>query len=155
MSNISEPTSSTVELLLESEESQLYEQLGMRSQAINFDVEKAGSFQPVITYDGAKMGAKEDIRELGQKIFYRWNYEIYSLACGKNAEDQADRKKIFEAIGLGEVALASTVTTVLISSFGIAPPIAIVLAAIITKRFFRPAYEEFCGVWSKYVSHSE
>lgn len=152
MSDTFEQALSSIEMLLESEESQLYEQLGMRTQAITLNIETAGSFQPSITYDGAQMGLKEDIQDLGRRIFARWNYEIYSLVCGDDVDDQEDRQKILKAVGFGEVALASTITTVLISTFGIAPPLAIVMAAIITKRFFRPAYEELCEVWSFHIS---
>ena len=94
------------------------------------------------------MGLKDDLAKLGKRIFARWNTECFQLICGKNQGDSADRKEILGALGIGDVALASALSALLVSHFAIAPAIAAVIAAIVAKRFFRPAFEEFCSTWS-------
>jgi hypothetical protein len=135
--------------LLHAEEEQLYEQLGLRLRAIALDPAVAGSFDPAVIYDGAQMGAKEDILALGKRIFKRWSAEAHQLLCGSGDDDAADRARVRDAFGSGESTVAAIVAGLLVSHLGIAPALAAVIAAIACKRFFRPAFEEFCAAWSK------
>jgi hypothetical protein len=152
MSNLNAQAEAAVASLIESDESQLYEQLGIRARAIEQNPAVAGSFDPPVTFDAAAMGPIEDIRNLGIRIFRRWEKEAYGLACGKSADEAADRKAIGEAFGIGVTAVAALITTALVNAFGLAPAIAAVIAAIIVKRFFRPAYQEFCEFWGERLS---
>lgn len=52
------------------------------------------------------------------------------------------------ALGGGDVAVASALTALLIH-LGLAPVLAPIVAVIVAKRFFRPAYEEFCKTWKE------
>jgi len=151
MSHLDEMAEPAVQKLLGSEEDQLYEQLGLRIRALTIDPAIAGSFDPEVTYDEAQMGAKEDILALGKAIFSRWNSEAHKLICGTGSGEQADRKSVREAFGLGETAVAAGLAGLLVTNLGLAPALAGVIAAIICKRFFRPAYEEFCAAWGKVV----
>lgn len=152
MPGSNEQAQRAIEKLLQSEEGQLYEQLGLRSRAIAEDVAKAGSFEPSITDDTLDtMGLRDEAQELGRRLFNRWQVEIYNLVCGSAADNQKERKAVLDAIGLGEVAMAASLTGVLISLLGLAPPIAAVVAALVVKRFFRPAHEEICRTWSKHL----
>ncbi len=92
MTSLREQAEPTVKKLMMAEESQLYEQLGMRVKSISEEVEKAGSFEPEVIYDGAQMGAKDELREFGRRLFARWQIEAYKLVCGRDEEDQKDRK---------------------------------------------------------------
>jgi hypothetical protein len=49
-----------------------------------------------------------------------------------------------EGAGLGAV-----VAGVLISSFGVAPAVAAVVAALLIKRIIKPGQEELCVVWKE------
>ena len=135
--------------LLKAEETQLYEILGIRENAIVADPNKRSLLDPEVTYDQAQMGVKEDVLELGKSIFERWAFEAYKLACGSEDADLEDRKKLITSSGVSEVAIASTITGLLITELAVPAAIAPVIAAIAVKRFFRPAYEEFCRVWKK------
>lgn len=149
MSDLTDSTESIVTKLLKADETQLYEILGIRENTIESAPEKRNLLDPPVTYDSAQMGAKEDVLELGKNIFDRWAFETYKLACGSEETDLEDRKKLVTASGVSEVAIASTITGLLITELAVPAALAPVIAAIAVKRFFRPAYEEFCQVWKK------
>lgn len=152
MSTLSTQAESAAKTLLRADKNQLYEQLGMRVKAIKQDPSTAGSFDPRVVYDQAEMGAKEEIFELGQRFFRRWNKEAYQLACGSEAKDTADRKDLMASLGVSDIAVAAVFSGILVTTVGLAPAIAAVIAALIVKRFFRPTYEEFCQEWKKHVT---
>lgn len=134
--------------LLQSDEEQLFEELGMRTQAIAQDITKAGSFEPQVVYEGAEQGLKESLGKIGRRLFRRWNREAYELLCGADADDQGQRKELAGAIGISDVAVAAALTSALVY-LGAAPALAAVIAAIIVKRFFAPTYQEFCEIWKE------
>ncbi len=141
--------SASVAKLLESPEDQLYQELGIRARAIAADPSLSGSFEPNVIHDAKLMGPLDDIKDLGRRIFRRWNREAYDLICGGDPVDEKDREKVRNSFGLGDAAVAGSISALLIGSFGVAPTIATVIAALIIKRFFRPAYEETCNVWKE------
>jgi hypothetical protein len=151
MSVLSQEAEPAVALLIQSDESQLYEQLGIRASAIERRPELAGSFDPPVTFDEVAMGPLDSVRELGLRIFRRWESSAYGLACGQGADDEDDRKSLTDTFGVNSTTVAAFMAALLVSHFGLAPAIAAVIAAIIVKRFFRPAYEEFCAVWGERV----
>jgi hypothetical protein len=136
--------------LLEADPDTLYEQLGIRATALAETPQLAGEFAPAVSYDSVVMGPLDSVRELGQRIFDRWNREAYSLVCGGGEAD--DREALLKSIGVGQTAFAALLASTIVTSFGVAPAIAAVIAAIIVKRFFRPAYEEFCEEWKEKLS---
>jgi hypothetical protein len=131
--------------LLQASEDQLYVQLGICAKAIAANPAVAGSFEPTVTYDGAAMGPLDDVREFGRRLFRRWNREAWNLAC--SGDDKADRKKLLDAFGGGQAAVAATLSGLLVAHLGLAPALAAIIAALALKYFFRPAYEEFCTLW--------
>lgn len=149
MSEPTKQTESAVANLLESDEDQLYEQLGIIAKAMGGNPSVSASFQPKVTYSEAVMGPMDDVRDLGKRIFRRWNKEAHKLICGSEEIDEKDREKLKQAFGFGEVTVAGALTGLLVTQFGLAPAIAAVLAALIAKRFFRPAYDEFCEFWKE------
>ena len=149
MPELTKQAESAVANLLESDEDQLYEQLGIVAQAMGSNPSVSASFQPEVTYTEAAMGPMDDVRELGKRIFRRWNKEAHKLVCGSEDIDEKDRDKLRQAFGFGEVTVAGVLTGLLVTQFGLAPAIAAVLAALIAKRFFRPAYDEFCEFWKE------
>ena len=138
--------------LLDAEDDQLYEQLGIRARALAIDPGTAGSFDPSVTYDEARMGLKDDVKEFGKRLFRRWNKEAHNLVCGSKEGDQKDREDLLKAFGVSESVVAATVAALLVSSLGVAPAIAAVVAALAVRKFFRPGYEEFCAVWGEHLA---
>jgi len=154
MSKLSIQAESAAEKLLMADENQLYEQLGMRAKAIAEDPTLCGSFEPEVTYEKAQMGLMDDVREFGKRLFMRWNAEAHKLLCGSDPDEQGDREKLAKAVGLGEISVAGTLAALLVTHLGLAPAIAAVVSALAVKRFFRPAYEEFCQTWKKSLSEN-
>jgi hypothetical protein len=137
-----------VDKLLQSDEDDLYEELGIRSRAMVRNLEVSASFSPVITAEEAvAMGPLDEAKKLGKKIFSRWNREAYHLVCGTGAEDEKDRSEIRAAFNIGAKAVATSLSGLLVSMFGLAPAIAAVIAALIIKRFFQGAIDETCAYW--------
>lgn len=155
MSDLANQAEPIVKKLLKAEESQLYELLGIRDQAIQAEPEKSASLDPQVTYNQAQMGAKEDVLELGKNIFDHWAVEAYKLACGSEDEDLEDREQLITATGVSEVAIAAAIAGLLISQLAVPAALAPVIAAIAVKRFFRPAYGEFCKIWKKNLPQVE
>lgn len=136
MSVLSEEAAPAVALLLASDESQLYEELGIRAAAIERQPEIAGSFAPPVTYDAAAMGPLDSVRDVGRRIFRLWEASAYGLACGTDASDKEDRQSLTDAFGGKSTTVAALMAALLVSHFGMAPAIAAVIAAIVVRRFF-------------------
>ncbi len=141
------PSDEALSRLLQSTEDQLFEQLGIRAKALAADPSIAGNFEPNVAYDGIAMGPLDDVRELGRRLFGRWNREAYNLVCGSDADTAADRKKLLDAFGGGDVAVGAALAGMFVAYLGMAPALAGIVAALTLKYFFRPAYGEFCGLW--------
>ncbi len=142
------------EKLLENSPTQLYEMLGMRLKAVQDDIGKQGSFEPDVAYSD-HMGAMDELSKLGQRVFKRISKEAYGLVCGSDEGDKDDRKTIVDALNLSSKAAVIALSGVLVSSFGLAAAVASVIAALIIKRFAKPAGEEalkfLCDTWKEYV----
>jgi hypothetical protein len=151
MTDLAVQAKPAVEKLLLGDETQLYEQLGIRAKAIAEDPGKGSSFEPDVTYDETKMGLKEDVLNFGKKLFKRWNEQAYKIMCGTDPEDQKDREELKKAFNVSEVSVAATLSALLVTNFGLAAAVAAVIAAIVIKRFFRPSYEEFCKFWKSKI----
>jgi len=150
MSTTSDQAAPAIEKLLRSDPEQLFEELGLRSSAIGRNVAVSAAFAPAFTAEDIKeMGDLAEARKLGQRIFRRWNREAYHLFCGNDPEDDKDRRALREAFGIGGLAVATTLSGLLVTSFGVSPAIAAVLAALVVKRFFQGAYQETCDFWKE------
>lgn len=144
MTDITKQAKASIAELMQSNEEQLYEELGIRAKELARNPGVAGSFAPQITFDMKAMGPMEEIRKFGRRLFKRWLVEAYKLLCGSDPADEKDRKEVAKALSVDATTVGALVAALLISQLGMAPAIAAVVAAIVAKRFFNPAYEEFC-----------
>ena len=143
------PTEDQIAKLLQSDESQLLEQLGMRSALVTRDLSRSAELQPsVAMQDVLAMGVKDDMKELGRRILKRWNRSAYDLECGNDPDDAKTRTELTSALGLGEAAAIGALTTALIG-IGLMAALAHVVAAILVKKFYNPAHSEFCEFWKE------
>jgi hypothetical protein len=151
MADLKDQAQPALERLLQSEPDQLFTELGLRQKAIENDPTQAGLFEITATYDAPFAGPLDVLKEFGQRFFDRVNKDLYNLVCGDDANNANERKKLLDAFGLGGVAFAGVLTSVLISSFGWAPAIATVVAALVVKLFFNNAQAAMCEVWKKHL----
>jgi hypothetical protein len=138
-----------IQKLLQSDEDQLLEQLGMRTAVATRDLSRSAELQPDLTSaDVTAMGIKDDMKVLGRRILRRWNRSAYELACGGDPDDAKTRSELEKALGLGEAAAIGVLTGALIS-IGLMAALAPVVATLLVKKFFNPAYGEFCQYWKE------
>lgn len=136
-----------IQRLLQSDVDQLTEQLGMRIAVATRDFAKAAELYPKnVAADVLTMGIKDDLKELGKRVVRRWERSAYEIMCDADPDDTKARNDLKSALGLGEAAAIGALSTALIG-IGLMPALAPVLAAILVKKFFNPAYGEFCAYW--------
>jgi hypothetical protein len=135
-----------LEKLLERDERNLYAELGMRLEAIKQDPSISGNFD--LDAQGYEaFGVPKVIRDFGQQFFERMSVQAYALVCGSNAEHSQEREKLISAFGIGKEAVAPALAALMVSSLGLAPALAAVLAALVIKLFFKPGHAAMCEVW--------
>jgi hypothetical protein len=138
-----------IQSLLQSDEGQLLEQLGMRATVVTTDLKRSADPQVDLSAAEIKaMGAKDNMKALGKRILRRWNRSAYEIACGGDPDDAKTRADLQTALGIGEAAAIGVLATALIH-VGLMVALAPVVAAILVKKFFNPAYGEFCGFWKE------
>lgn len=149
MADLNELSEPAVKDLLAMSEDTLYEKLAMRVESIKEEPLEAGKFDAREVDPSKHAGWAGDLLSLGMRIFNRWNREAHALICGSDPEDDEQRTEVSKAFDADDVnvAVAACISGLLVTTFGLAPAIAAVVAAIIVKRFLKGAYEEFCDVW--------
>lgn len=152
MSKLIEEARPAIKDLLQADDRQLYEILGIRIKGVALDPHKAGNFSPEISHAAESMGALDDIREFGTIFFSRLNRQCYELVCGEDDANSKERQRIASAFGIGETEVGAAIAAAAVTQLGLAPAIAVVVAALIVKLFFRNAHTAMCQVWKKKVS---
>jgi hypothetical protein len=137
-----------VEVLLQTEEQQLYEQLGLRSRLVEDDFSISGSITPGLREVDDELVSREDLAELGRRIFTEINVAAWQLLCGEEEADTEERKKLLGAFNVGQTSVAAYLTVGLIG-IGVSPFFAPVVAALAVKLFFKPTYQATCEFWKE------
>jgi hypothetical protein len=147
VSNVSSDVSEAVSVLLEADVNQLLEQLGLRSQLVESNLDATARVLPGVL-DVDELVSREDLRELGKRIFSEMSVAAWHLVCGSDAADTNDRRAFLQSFAQGPVAISAYLTVALIA-VGIAPLFAPVIAALIVKLFLKPTYEATCAFWKE------
>lgn len=151
MTDLANQAKPSIEKLLQSDEDQLYEELGMRIKAYQSDLSVGASFAPAVSYQAELMGPLDDLRLFGKEFFRRMNRQAYELVCGNALQDKEERQKLAEAFKVGPGGAAAFLAALLVAHLGMAAGLAAVVAALLVRLFFRPAQEAMCQVWSQNV----
>lgn len=138
--------------LSQEDDEALFRELGQRAYKLEALPESALSRG--LQHDDAEAleGLWDQFATLGRRIFRRVTRELHSLLCGDGGDDASDRAKLRDAFKLGRDDIMTAIVGVLVSSFGLAAPIATVIAALIAKRLLKPAYEETCQYWGEQLA---
>jgi hypothetical protein len=138
--------------LLNYDEENLIEELGMRGKVLRQDFSQMGNPALEVTPDPQVMGPMSEVRDLGWRIAKRWIKELRGTVCGGEAADKEEREKLQSALGLKGSDLAAALAGILMSTFFVASPIAAVVAAIVVKRLGGGALDEFCKKSAEWVA---
>jgi hypothetical protein len=96
--------------------------------------------------DGTASQLPTALRDLGRRIFLRWSRALHDFLCSEGGENSTLRGKLFEAL-LGKGGGAAAISAIMMSTFGVSPAIAVLVATLLTKIIIAPAQEEICAVW--------
>ncbi|MCQ0092535.1 peptidoglycan recognition family protein [Roseovarius sp. M141] len=129
------------------DEQALFAELGRRAMMMEADAATAGQV-------GLGDAPIEEVffssfADLGRRIFERVEGQLYHVMCGTDGKDATDRAKLRDAFGLGTNAVTAAIVTVLTGSFGLAPAIAAVAAALLIRVVLKPAYGTTCEFWAE------
>jgi hypothetical protein len=147
MTTFEEQARPVVGELSERNEDELYQELALRLKGIAEDPSRAGDLRLAVDHAPDLMGPLDDLQDFGRRFFARFLPEAYRLVCGN--EDAEERKKVQDAFGIGPEAVGAAIAGAVVSGFGLAPAAAAVVAALILRLFFRPAYQAMCEVWQE------
>ncbi|MEO1083398.1 MAG: hypothetical protein AAFY88_04080 [Acidobacteriota bacterium] len=129
----------------------LFEQIGLRQSAMQRDLSVAAQLSPKVTAADGVLSAREDLLNLGRRIYKRVSREVYKILCGDGEDDRRDRDALRDALQLTDVALAAALTPVLIS-LAVPPPLAPLIAALLVRRVIVPAAGEVCAFWTEQLN---
>jgi hypothetical protein len=89
------------------------------------------------------------IRQLGKRVFARWNQTLYDFVCKGSAEDKDIRDQLMKALSLKDGSGTALIAGVLVTYFGVAAAIAVVIAVLVVKLIIQPAGDEICKAWGE------
>ena len=138
--------------LLGADENTLLEQLGIRARAYESRSPQVMQLEANIAHDVAVMGPMDELRKIGSRLLARWSRELFKVMCGDAKDDAKDRESLLKAVGLGDVAVAGAITAFL-GSLGVAPALAVVIAALLVKRIIGPGAQTVCEYWAEQLKN--
>lgn len=127
----------------------LYGRLGAYTEQFQNDPQAFAEADAQITIQGQIAGgAMDEMVDLGKRITAQCSKKLYAVTCDSRADSAQARKSILDALGLKSAdALAASLTSVLVGSFGMAPAIAVVIAVILARVLLPATREGICEYW--------
>lgn len=145
-SGLAKAADAATEFAATASDAELIAELGRRATMASVDPEHVVPLGA--EYRGAALEGVGDIfHDTGKRILKRVNQQLHGLICGDDAENEADRKKLKDVLGLDDTVIAGVLVQILVGTFGLLPAVATVVAALFLKHVLRPSLEEVCQVW--------
>lgn len=148
MSRLDDLVEADLRPLLAADEAALMDQLGIRLREAGEDPSSVGRLDGLRTVTSHDQGP--DLRSAAERVFRRINREMHTLVCGAAKEDVSDRRRIKDALGMGDLVVASALYQVIVDA-GTSPAIATVAAALLVRRIIEPAGQELCKYWAEHL----
>ncbi len=124
----------------------LFPLLGSRIVECSAATPRALTFDAPVNIDDLTRGP--EIFELGERIFWRWSATLHRFICNPSDDDTDEKSRLLAAIGSKGSGVTALAAGILVSSFGLSPAIAAVVAALLLKLVFQPAGDEICAYWA-------
>jgi len=138
------------EKLLQSDEDQLFAQLGLRKEFIDEHPAAGTELEPNVPAEFAGKGL-DFMLEVGQEYFNRVNRDVYALLCGDDNANAEERAKLQNAFGLGNASIAGAITAAAVTVLHLPAAVAVVIAALIVKLFVKDGVAATCAVWHRHL----
>jgi hypothetical protein len=130
---------------------QLYGELEIRRRMLADDARIAGSFDVVGEERASVSASLTVLSRMGRDFFGRLNRDLYDIVCGAGKDSADIRSKVLKLI-TDDVSVTAYLATCAVVYLGIAPPIATVLAVLVTKLILKNAKETICAEWKASLS---
>lgn len=149
MDNLSMEMKSNFEELWDLSSADLEIELGRRIATIRSEYETSPQLSDARPtppqLDSAKlMGSVDFLQDLARTFLDRFNHQMYALICDPS---DPDNPKTLAALEIGVEHFGIFLGGVLVANFGMLPGIAVIVAAILAKRFASAAHMAVCDTW--------
>lgn len=153
MTEVAKQAQEVAEELLQKEENQLYVELGLAAHTVLPEQPSKGGFADLTVTLRAVPTAGDRAQgdwylEFGRGLFKRMEKTAHQLICGTDDISQQERDDLLAAFGGGKAVVVGALTTILVAYLGLSAAIATFIAVLLVKLFFKPAYEQFCEMWT-------
>jgi hypothetical protein len=127
--------------LLGRTEEELFQELGLRLQAVADDPERGGVFNLAVA--PSPFESAIDYGEIGHKFFANLSSAAYNVLCGS-----ADGHQQIQSVAdKGIDTVAATIAAILVAHLGLAAAVAAALGAVIVKLFYSAGTKTLCEAW--------
>lgn len=147
MAELMEEALQAVRALEDADDDELFRQLGLRMKAIERDPSVAGQFAPsraALEPMGISLG---DVIDAGRKAFSGLSQSGYGLLCGGGSMQGSHFDNFMATLGTNRMAITAGLATLLVTSIGIAPAIAGVVATLAIGKAAPATLQGICTVW--------
>lgn len=135
------------------DEAVLLHEIGRRAQLARLPAAGFASMGPrdaLAIPDSSLEGLFGGHSVLGRRIVDRAHRELHELLCGGDPEDEADRRVLRDAFGIGQGAVAGALVAGLVSGpLALSAAVAVPVAALLVRRFLKPGWTETCRYWGE------
>jgi hypothetical protein len=90
--------------------------------------------------------------DIGERLFKRWNQSLHDFLCKPSDEDKDLRGKVLAALASKDISASCLIIGVLVGTFGVAPAIATLVAALVVQLVVKPAADEICKYWDEQLA---
>ncbi len=137
-----------VQELEDSDDDDLFRELGLRVKAIERDPMVAGQFAPPRSMLEPKGIALGDLLDLGRRYFAQISKAGYGLICSGGMPQGTHFDSLMTTLGTNRMAITAGLAALLVAQIGIAPAIAGVVAALAIGKAAPASLQAICTGWS-------